>query len=176
MERIKSQAAVDFMTSYGVALIIIIIAMAVIYKVGFLNSSLTPVSCTGFSGFSCGAFAINSSGVLSIYLYQATGGKIIINAISCSSAINASGDKPAYGNFYVTDNSIFYPPGNAIPSNGIPLYSGSGTSLVVNCYDSAGIATGSLGSAFFGYVWLNYTVPGYATVTREVATFTSKYT
>ncbi|MEM3638433.1 MAG: hypothetical protein QXW90_00275, partial [Candidatus Micrarchaeaceae archaeon] len=62
MGKIRLQAAVDFMMSYGIAILIITIAIGIIYKVGVLNPSLTPVSCTPAPGFSCGLFSMNRSG------------------------------------------------------------------------------------------------------------------
>jgi hypothetical protein len=179
MVGLKFQAAVDFLMSYGIALIIIIIAVSVIYKVGVLNPTAAPVSCTPFPGFSCGLFAINSSGALTINIGQATGGPIIIHGVACSSAINGTTNGPAYGNIYVTSNTAYYPY-NAYPQgalqNGIELYSGSSINLYANCYNSAGIASGKLGNAFIGYVWLNYTIPGYSSTTQEVAAISLKYT
>ncbi|MGB9732491.1 MAG: hypothetical protein ACP5JN_00670 [Candidatus Micrarchaeia archaeon] len=175
----KLQAAVDFLMSYGVALIIIIIAVAVIYKVGVLNPVAAPVMCTPSPGFSCGIFAINSSGALTIYISQATGGPIVVHGVACSSAVNGSGNGPAYGNIYVTANPAYYPynsyPPNAL-QNGIVIYSGTGNTLYANCYNSAGIASGRLGNAFIGYLWLNYSMPGYQSTIQKVASVSLKYT
>ena len=179
MMGLKLQAAVDFLMSYGIALIIIIIAVAVIYKVGVLNPTAAPVMCLPSPGFACGLFAINRTGSLSIYLSQATGGPITVHGIACSSAINGSSNNPAFGNIYVTANSAYYPynayPNNAL-LNGITIYSGSGYNFKANCYNNAGIASGALGNVFTGYIWLNYTIPGYASTTQKVASISLKYT
>ncbi|MGC8587117.1 MAG: hypothetical protein ACP5K9_02405 [Candidatus Micrarchaeia archaeon] len=166
------------MMSYGVALLIIIIAAGIIYKVGVLNPNIAPVYCQPAPGFSCGQFSLNTSGVITLSFSQATGGPIIINGVACSSKANQTTVGPMYGNVHVTKNSAYYPPGaySSTPLGSITMYSGGTYILYANCYDSAGIASGNIGSAFFGYVWLNYTVPGYGTTTQQVATFVSKYT
>ena len=175
---LRLQAAVDFLMSYGIALIIIIIAIAVMYKVGVLNPRAAPVICVPSAGFSCGLFAINKSGALTIFLAQATGGPIVVHGIACSSAINGSSNNPAFGNIYVTANPTYYPY-NAYPNNalvvGIAVYSGSGYTFTANCYNNAGIASGALGNVFTGYVWLNYTIPGYTSAVEKVAMVSLKY-
>ncbi|MGC8710278.1 MAG: hypothetical protein ACP5RF_01545 [Candidatus Micrarchaeia archaeon] len=175
----KAQASVDFLMSYGIAIIIIVIAVAVIYKVGVLNPTAAPVSCTPEPGFSCSLFSINTTGAMSIYLAQATGGPITVKGIACSASQNATGSLPAYGNIYVTSNPAYYPynayPNNAL-SNGIVVYSGSGNMFETNCYEAGGVATGALGDAFYGFIWLNYTIPGYGNTVQKVASFTVKYT
>jgi len=179
MMRLKAQASVDFLMSYGIAIIIIVIAVAVIYKVGVLNPTAAPVSCTPSPGFSCSLFSINTTGAMSIYIAQATGGPITVNGIACSASQNATGILPAYGNIHVTPSPSYYPynayPNNAL-ANGIVVYSGSGHMFYTNCYNAGGIANGSLGDAFYGFIWLNYSMPGYGSTIQKIASFTVKYT
>ncbi len=173
----RAQAAIDFMTSYGVALLIIAIALYVIYSVGFLGPNVSTNTCTPEPGFSCGFFLLNTTGALTMRLSQATGGMIIIHGAACSSAINTTGSNPEYGNVHVTNASAYYPSStNTITlGKGINFYSGSTQTINVTCYGSSGVASGTLGSSFFGYVWLNYTVPGYGTVVQEVAILSARY-
>ncbi len=116
---------------------------------------------------------------MSIAISQATGGPITIHGIACSASANATGNKPEYGNINVVPNSAFYPynsyPNNALVT-GITMYSGSTKALTTYCYESSGVATGSLGSAFLGYLWINYTLQGYGTIISQVASFSTKYT
>ena len=182
MRRAKRvQAAVDFMLSYGIAFIVIFIAISVIYKTGILSSALIPVSCSSSPGFSCSQYAINATtGVLTLTFAQATGGTITINGYACANQPNTLGDKPEYGNIYVT-NALAYYPGNYDPSNVLnqinPMQTTSPETLKMNCYNSpSGIAKGQVGNAFFGYIWLNYTTPGYGKTVQQVAAITAKYT
>ena len=172
----KAQVAIDFLISYGVAMLIIAVSIVAVVKLGILNPILSPVSCTPSPGFSCGFFYITQNGILTINMSQAIGGAITINGISCSSNYNQSGDFPEYGNVYVTGNSVYYPAGSA-PGSGIDMYSGTSDTFEVYCYDPNGKAVGSINNIFYGHLWLNYTIEGsgYNTVTQSVATFTASY-
>ncbi|MEM0200890.1 MAG: hypothetical protein QXD23_00610 [Candidatus Micrarchaeaceae archaeon] len=174
--QMKGQAAMDFMASYGIALIIIIVAVAVIYIIGNSNNNIFQPSCVTYSGFSCGAFFINNTGVLNMSIAQNTGGDILIRGAACSTAPSTNGDSPAYGNIGVY-NSFYYYPNNEF-TNGINVNTGSSTSIELYCYNSQGVATrGAQGTQFSGYVWLNYTIIGtQQNETSLVASLTVIYT
>ena len=95
MQHKKAQAAVDFLLSYGIALIIITIAVAIIYKIVVTAPNLTSYTCSAAPGFSCDFYALSANtGVFTISMSQATGGLIVINGAACSSQINATGVGP----------------------------------------------------------------------------------
>lgn len=176
----KAQAAIDFMMSYGIALIVIFIAVVIIYNVSVASPALTTMSCTPSAGFACETFALNRSGVLLLQLSQATGGLITIRGAACSSLPNSTSNvlttRPAYGNIQVANTAnTFYPPYNS-PGTGINVYSDESAILMLYCFSGSGIATGPLGNSYTGYVWLNYTVPGYGNLTEQVASLSVKYT
>ncbi len=170
----KGQAAIDYLVSYGIAIIILTIAIAVIYNLGLLNPLFTPVSCTPAPSFSCGLFYINQNGILYINISQSVGSTITVQGLSCSTAYNSVSDTPEYGNIYTSNSASYYPTGES-PNNGITFYSGSSNTFVVNCYGPGGIVSGALGNIFFGHVWLNYTIPQYGSVTQSIAAVTVKY-
>ncbi|MEM3781486.1 MAG: hypothetical protein QXT43_00790 [Candidatus Micrarchaeaceae archaeon] len=171
----RLQAAVDFLISYGIALIIISIAIAVIVKIGFLTPVLSTATCTPGPGFACQYYAINTTGILTIDLAQAIGTPITVHGIACSSIPNVTGNRPMFGNIHVTNSSTYYPAGYA-PGTGISMYSGASQAFRVYCYGSTGLGKGDLGDSFIGYLWLNYTVPGYGQTTQEVAELNLRYT
>lgn len=175
LQRLRAQAAIDFLTTYGIALMIIFIATAVIYNVSIVRPALATSTCTAAPGFACEAYTLNTVGVLDLTLSQATGGEITILGAACSSLPGASGNKPAYGNFNVINSITYYPIGSA-PGNGINVYSGESNSMYMYCYGPGGVATGSLGTGYNGYVWLNYTIPTYGNVVQQVAIISLKYT
>lgn len=175
----KSQAAIDLISSYGVAIIIMTIAIAVLYKTSVLSPSLAGSSCTGVQGFSCDAFAINAvTGVLTVSLSQATGGPIYVNGAACSSLGSGTGSGPQFGNLGVTGNSLYYPNGNWLNGGAVnTIYSGSNATMMVKCFSSASgsAAAGSVGNSFLGYLWLNYTVPSYGNTIQQVASMSLIY-
>ncbi len=170
----RAQAAVDFLLSYGIALIIIFIAVAIIYKVSITTPVLASPTCATVPGFACEFFALNRSGVLTLQLSQATGGTIVIKGVACSSQLNNTGNKPAYGNIWVTNSPAYYTTGNS-PGLGTSVYSGSSNTMFIYCYQQQGIAAGQLGNGYTGYVWLNYTVPNYGNITEQVAQLSLRY-
>ncbi len=170
----KGQAAIDFLVSYGIVLIALAITIIILFKISIGNSYTSSPYCNPSPGFSCGFFTINAfSGVLNVQIDQATGGPITVSGLACSSDLNASGNLPEFGNVQVTANSVYYPQGGFVQNT---LYSGSAKTFTLYCYGSGGIATGQLGNAFTGYVWMNYTIPNYGQRTQLIATVNAKYT
>jgi hypothetical protein len=172
----KAQAAVDFMMSYGIALIIIFIAISIIYKVTVITPIFASSSCTASPGFGCEAYSLNAvNGILSLQLSQATGGQLIIKGAACATLPNSIGNNPAYGNVRVSNTPAYYIPNNA-PGTGINVYSDGAVTLNLYCYSNTGIATGALGTGFTGYVWLNYSIPNYGNLTQQVVILNARYT
>lgn len=176
----RSQVALDFMVSYGVALLIIGIALYVVISTGILNPHAAPSSCTPAPGFICDSYAMNTSGAFIVKLSQVTGATMKITGAACSSTVNSTNSNyPKYGNIHIlgySSNPSAYP-SNAM-ANGISMYSDGVSIIAVNCYSSYGISKKPLGDSFVGYLWLNYTVnmlPGKVTV-QKVASFTVRYT
>lgn len=175
---LRSQAATDFMVSYGFAMLIVSIAIYIVLQLSIYQPGLVPVTCSTPQGFFCTSHTLSANGTLRINLEQAVG-TLNITGAACSSSVNSTGNKPAYGNIRVANYSVdpqFYPDGSM--ANGILTYSDTNFILTIYCYGASGVASGSLGTAFTGYVWLNYTstaLPGWMhTVTRAVQ-FTAKY-
>ncbi len=170
------------MISYGMALIIISVALLAVAQLGVFNPLLTPTFCDATPSFACVAAAIKANGMLTILLSQATGATMNVIGASCSRLANTvSVPGPMYGNLNVGYNSVTesqYYPSTAL-ANGLLLYTGNTMNLTVFCYGGSGLATGSLGGSFSGTVWLNFTItslPNSANNVVQVATFTEKYT
>jgi hypothetical protein len=176
----KLQASMDFLISYGVAILLILVALYVLYRIGIFNATIVPVYCTPAPPFICNIAQINTSGVLTISMAQAADGTINITGIACSSEVNNTVNGPKYGNIYVKSYKAApqYYPNNAL-QNGLLVYPSTSFVLSTYCYNSgSGIATAPLGRSFNGYVWLNFTYsglpPGMHNV-EQVAIFSSKY-
>ena len=176
----KSQAALDFMVSYGIVLLVLAIALYVIYQLGILNPQLTPAFCTPAPNFSCISYSVLSNGTFTFVFAQTSGGTLSINGVACSSSVNGTGNGPEYGNVHVlgyAGGPLFYP--NNQLSNGITLGGDQPKEISVYCYRGSGLATGNLGTNFIGYVWINYTysnLPSSYHVVQQVAAFSTAYT
>jgi len=157
-----AQAAIDFMVSYGIAMIIIAIALYVIFATNILNQGVLPRACNPVPPFVCNYYALNTSGIFIIKMSQATGSLITINGAACSTAANpANASRPAYGNVNLLSfaaASSFYPTNDL--QNGLNIPSGGSATFSVFCYGSSGVARSSIGSTLVGYLWINYTTAG----------------
>jgi hypothetical protein len=171
------------MASYGVALIIIMAALAIIYKLSISGQDVFTPYCTPSPGFACNFYGMNQSGVLTLQMSQATGAPISVKGVACATAIDPNSYTPAFGNAYVTGNYLYYPT-NSYPEYGSgnsdgTLVQSSGTAdFNLYCYNGKSPAsTRSLGSGINGYIWLNYSIPGTSVrVTQLIASFYTKYT
>ncbi len=174
----RGQVVLDFMVSYGIAILIIILAVYVFLRLDIFGKSVVSQTCTPTPGFLCDpdSLLLASSGNLSMVLTQYTNGPMNVTGVACASAQNVSGDFPATGNIHVTNMPQFYP----IPylGNGKVIYSGNSTLITAKCYGASGIASSSVGSSFSGIIWINYTyfgLPKSVHTIQAVATFTAQY-
>ncbi len=152
---LHGQSAMEFLTTYGWAVLIALIVVGVLYMLGVFNPTrATPNLCSLPPGFSCYAYKITDGGVIYLDLSQSTGGDVTINAIGCSAQ-----DPPPDPTFIpdqvirnsrhknLTDLSDYV---NCTNSNGLPPSAGdyyAGT-LTIEYTDASGmthIITGDLG-------------------------------
>jgi len=131
----------EYLMTYGWAILVIIIVIAVLFYIGVLNPrNVTPTTCTFPPGISCSSFKLQESGVLSLTIGQATGHRINVYNISCTqqSVPDAA---------WVTMNKNI--------SNGESAALDTGA---INCQNSLGAqATGTAGETAKFKIWLQYT-------------------
>lgn len=179
MRDLKSQAGVDYITSYGFVILFIAIAAYVVLQLGVINYRVEPEYCNPSPYINCVAYTINTIGAMTLIMSQSTGGIMDINGAACSSAINSTGNNPEFGNVNVvhyTATNNYYP--NAQFSNSVVLYPGKEVELTLYCYNAGGVANSNLGDVFTGYLWLNYTyseLPPTSNDIWEVASVSIKY-
>ena len=177
--RPRAQSAIDFITSYGIVILVLSVTIYVILQLGVFNSQIAPNYCNAAPSFSCSAYIIYPNGTLTFLLGQTLGGSISITGIGCSSVINGTGNGPAFGNVQLTGSNTFYPTNGF--AKGTILRSNSPQEFSIYCYNSgSGIpAKAPLGSGFIGYLWLNYTYSGLPSnyiTKQQVLSFSTSYT
>lgn len=179
---IRSQAAIDFLTSYGFAILVIGIAVYAVLQLGIFNYSAAPQYCYSQSPFSCIAYSVNTIGAMAIVLSQSSGGVMTVNGIACSGTPNTSITGPFFGNVRVQSQASapsYYPGANTLGA-GITMLPGAQYVFYVNCYSSRfGPAHASIGSTFTGYVWVRYSFSGLPSTYNNIvraASFSTKYT
>jgi hypothetical protein len=166
--------------AYGIAILIISIALYVVLQLGIFNTKLAPTYCNASPSFVCDGTAINTSGKMTIIFSQATGGTLNITGIACSSQANTTNIGPKYGNANVLSYKAapqFYPTNQL--QHGLTLYSSNQTRLYVYCYSGPTSTKGNLGNSFSGFVWINYTIntlPNNYHTVQQVISFSTKYT
>lgn len=176
----KTQTSIDFLSSYGAAILIIAVAIIAVAAFAFYNPAAQ--SCAAPPGFNCNFISIGRDGVLTAKISQALGTVITINGAACSDQQNLTTDAPRYGNVAVSaanPNMEYYPAalgeqGDYPPGN--VIYSGGYYTLRVYCYQTGGsIASGQIGAQFSGYLWLNYSIQNYGPQVQKIAAFTAEY-
>ncbi|EET90386.1 MAG: hypothetical protein UNLARM2_0240 [Candidatus Micrarchaeum acidiphilum ARMAN-2] len=179
---VLGQTALDFMISYGIAFIIIAVALAVILSTDVFSAGLAPDVCTPQPGFTCDSFAVSPSGVFVIKLSQTTDSTINVTAAACSTLPNPNNvSRPFYGNVDLLpyDKAPQYYPDSSLQYGAI-IYSGGYAVISTYCYSGPdSIASGHYGNQFIGYFWINYTTSGLLPTNHNivrVASFTTKYT
>ncbi len=165
----------DFISSYGFAILIITIAVIMIYKIGFSSiAGFTQQACTAQPGFTCDYINLNTTGILTLKMSQSISTHLRLNAFACSTNLNSTGTGPLYGNIGVIGSNAFYP-ANDNPL-GTELYGGSHNIFYINCYGSHGLLSGSFSSPVNVYVFMNYTVAGYQPTVQTILVYDGAYT
>ncbi len=164
----KAQSAMEYLMTYGWAILIIAVVLGALFQLGvFSGSSLTGSACVAAPGFYCqNAELQNTAGDngLAFTFGQSLGVTIYNIALACSYSANAIGYP------YLTPFNDLSAGGSILPTLGT-----AGTSLTSGQTISIGTATGAnnlpcmgsnqkydgvgshIGTSFSGYIWLNYT-------------------
>ncbi len=143
----RAQSAVEYLTTYGWAIIIIAIVLAALYEIGLFNpSGFVSTTCTFPAEFGCLTAVLSSSSattnaIMNVTIQQSTQSVINITAYGC--------------NNLGTPTNMILP--NNPPSDVISLAIGGTNSLSITCYNNYSLLTINPGQLFKGYVIINYT-------------------
>ncbi|VVB77206.1 Uncharacterised protein [uncultured archaeon] len=129
----KLQSSIEYLMTYGWALIIIAIALAALYTLGVFNPpSLANPVCLLPAGLSCANYFLMPDGTLTLNLVQTTSSQINVTGVACNAMNSLTG---------MTPFQVSIPPGgNATFS--VPCWTGY---------------SNNPGYAFQGYLIVNYT-------------------
>jgi hypothetical protein len=159
----KAQSAMEYLMTYGWAILIIAVVLAALYSLGiFTGSSLAGASCIASPGYYCQNIALNSAGLLSFTFGQNTGTQIYNIQLACGATATTGGEpgNSAGWSFILSNGLAVNTINNANLNNGIDLATAETVQVVgLQCYGptNAAIANGVIGTTYSGYVWLNYT-------------------
>jgi hypothetical protein len=166
----------EYLMTYGWAILIIMVVLAVLFYLGVLNpGGLTPTQCTFPAGFTCVTNKLYATtGKLYLVVGQGTGHSIMVTGINCTQ--NTSTD-------FSASSIISYG-----PNNNITISSGSSATLStpsdasktwlnVTCV----LANGSnpldtnIGSLYNGKIYVKYTELDTTLTRTVVGTYTARF-
>jgi YVTN family beta-propeller protein len=143
---------VEYLTTYGWAIVAIAVALGVLYSLGIFGLGASgSTGCSAIEGFSCTAPVLYSSGALTTQFGQ-IGPTKTISATGCT-----TNDTAPTGN-------------NWLGVGGITIQSGQTANLTFSCPVSGTSSGGQLGAVYTGTLWIQYTTSssGGQTITQQV--------
>jgi len=158
----KGQSAMEYLMTYGWAILVIIIVIAVLFYIGVLNPrNVTPTSCTFPPGISCSSFKLTTSNILTVRIGQAVGRRINVTNVSC---LQAGATTPSSWNLST--------------SLGIGSGEQAVSDISVTCFNTTGgaiLGTPVIGETIKLKVWLNYTEVDTSTTRQTVGDISARY-
>ncbi len=158
----KGQSAMEYLMTYGWAILVIIIVIAVLFYIGVLNPrNVTPTVCNFPPGISCSSFKLTSpDGQLFLIIGQATGHKIHVTNVACSQETTASDTS-------WTPETVDIIQGET----------GNLSSTAIQCYDVNGLAiTGATAGETAKFrIWINYTEADTGMTRQVLGDMTGRY-
>ncbi len=141
------QSAIEYLTTYGWAFLILALAIAAISYFGFLSpQAATGQSCFINQVFLCNNARLSENGLLTISIQQSKFVAVNMTGVGCSS--NATNE---HMSTFTTANQVI-------------LTEGATYNITIRCYGSSGAFAGNLNTLFSGNLYLNYldTTTGFA--------------
>ncbi|MDE1856452.1 MAG: hypothetical protein KGH98_00025 [Candidatus Micrarchaeota archaeon] len=168
----KAQSAMEYLMTYGWAILVIAVVLGALFSLGvFSSSSVLPQGCVAASGYLCSGQVLLPNAANAItptsltFTFGQNTGSTIYNAF-----IAVSGQGSAV-------NNVGFPTAVSVNSIGASMLPGQQTTVVVPIANTI-LATNTLGGSLSGYVWLNYssTSGGVANIATKIATINIKVT
>jgi len=145
-KEIEAQGAMEYLITYGWAILIIAIALAALFGLRIINYG--GESCIAQPGFLCSSLTFRGSGLLTLQLAEYTFQQIKIVGVACT-------------------------PGSSAPSN-LDFIGLNFDSLSNNQQIAIGavcpISSGNLGTTFSGSLWIEFSIPSYPNLIEQVGT------
>ncbi|MEM3841687.1 MAG: hypothetical protein QXN59_03275 [Candidatus Micrarchaeaceae archaeon] len=168
--KMQAQSAMEYLMTYGWAILIIAVALGLLYVLGLFNPSQTvaPSSCTSQSGYVCADLSLSSNGVVTFEFGQDTGFTIYNLEFACTALETPAG--------LPNPSNVFTPSPESTMLNSQKEYA------TATCYSSTGsrFSATQIGTLYTGYLWINYTEnnaapsPSNPWLTAKVAAFSAK--
>ena len=151
MEKIKAQSAMEYLMTYGWAILIIAVVLGALFSLGvFSGSSMLGTSCIAASGYLCQNPVLSTSGTLTFTFGQNIGAPVYNGIIYVAPQfVVPTSTPPSFG--FNSLNSGNY----ILPTN--PFQNGQTVTASVSLSGISSIGSSpAIGTPFSGYVWLVY--------------------
>jgi len=146
----KGQAAMEYLMTYGWAILVIVIVLAALLYLGVFNiAGRTPEICTLPIGLQCPSFKLNTNGLLNVSLTNGQPKTIRVFLAACTNDPNFNASDTTVGPSATTWTDV--------ADTDIP--SADSRYLSFNCYNSGGgatPATGAVGDTYRGKLYIRY--------------------
>jgi len=172
MKNQKAQSAMEYLMTYGWAILIIAIVLAALFSLGiFSSSSFTGTTCIASSGFLCSS-PVWTSGTLHVTLGQSTG----TSWTNVTFFFVPAGVADPTGAAALTANAFVYGDISSNNTRVTPISLSSGQTVAVTL-DLNGTPTDfskAPGTSATGALWVKYNVPSASGLLSQIATTTLK--
>jgi len=149
----KSQSAMEYLTTYGWAVLVITIVVIVLLRAGLFGASPNQNSCVSTSGFSCASPTLSSNGVL-VTLFGEIGQTITLTGTACTTNATLAGGAASIKSMAATS-----------------LSSTQKTNLGFSCPLANSNAV--LGTKFNGFLWVQYNTQYQTGIIQRIGEVTS---
>ena len=149
MHRLKSQSAMEYLMTYGWAILIVAVVLGALFELGiFSGTTFGGNACIPASGYLCNNPVLSTNGLLSVSFGE-VGYQITITGVSCSTNSTAP---------------------SSFQSADILMESGQIENLNFNCP----LPSNQLDTPFSGYLFIEYNTLNYPTQVVRFATVATK--
>ena len=153
--RTNAQSAMEYLMTYGWAILIISIVLATLWSLGVFSRSPTGgggAACVGTVGYLCGTPLLASNGLLLTSIGQTVSGSAItVTGLGCS---NTSAQPSSF-----SSTSLTLPPSQS-------------ASVAFSC----SLPSSTIGTPFFGTLWMQYSLGGATGLVSRVGVVNTKVT
>lgn len=145
-KKLKAQAAMEYLMTYGWALLVIVIVIAILVS---LNLFSAPQGCSfERPGFTCGSPVIDTNGKLFLPLTNANPNNIKLVGVVCTAdKVQEAPSAPASGQPGYFNEQMIYKQSTYEVSNG---------TYAPSCTKGGALFSGPAGTEFSGKVWVFY--------------------
>jgi len=169
----KAQSAMEYLMTYGWAILIIAIVLAALFSLGiFSSSSFTGTTCIATSGFIC-ASPVWTAGVLHVTLGQSTGTSWSDVTFFVVPSGAAAPTNPTQVGNALSANAYIGGTSNTIAAGG-SMSSGQTAAYTFPLSNNPTVFPTTVGSSASGTMWVEYNTPSASNLLSQVATMTLK--